>query len=246
MFGLFPFGMGNMVSFTSITSFTNTGNGINGFNITNGYNGFYDPDQLDYYIPNINNLNYSNLNGTNLLDQIQNAVTKVLSNENVQELAGQYCKMIANAIEQTKINNNNNSNININSSTDINSNTCDFIKLERNSDMYILKIDMKGIDLRELSIRYNPGILDINLKRSEYDDDSHGYRRYSNNTVKKDYHTCFNDIDEIDTDRVLKSLDNGLLVMRMPKKYNLDSSSKIVEVENYTVDGENKKVIPRM
>lgn len=245
MFGLFPFGMGNMVSFTSITSFTNTGNGINGFNITNGYNGFYDPDQLDYYIPNINNLNYSNLNGTNLLDQIQNAVTKVLSNENVQELAGQYCKMIANAIEQTKMNNNN---ITINSdiNSDINNNNCDFIRLERNNDMYILKIDMKGIDLRELSIRYDPGILDINLKRSEYDNNSYNYGGYTKNIVKRDYNTCFNNIDEIDTDRVIKSIDNGILVMRMPKKYALDSSSKIVEVESYTVDEEDKKVIPRM
>ena len=34
--------------------------------------------------------------------------------------------------------------------------------------------------------------------------------------------------------------------MKMPKKYSLDSKSKIVEVENYTVDGENKTSIKKM
>lgn len=42
-----------------------------------------------------------------------------------------------------------------------------FIKLNRYDDMYHLTIDLKGIDLRELSIRYDPGILDINLNRLE-------------------------------------------------------------------------------
>ena len=36
MFGMFPFGMGNMISFTSFTSFTSTKDGINGFNVTMG------------------------------------------------------------------------------------------------------------------------------------------------------------------------------------------------------------------
>lgn len=232
MFGLFPFGMGNVVSFTSITSFTSIGNGINGYNITNGYSGFYDPNQLNYYNSNMNNLNYNNLNQTNLLDQIQDAVTNVLSNPHIQELAGQYCNMIAEAIGQNIPDNKSSNSVNSN-------NSYDFIQLERNNDIYTLKIDMKGIDLRELSIRYNPGILDINLKRTESDNN---YRGYSNNIIKRDYHTCFKDIEQIDTDRVLKSLDNGILVMRMPKKYNLDSSSNIVEVESYTVDGEDNRL----
>ena len=233
MFGMFPLGRGNIISFTSFTSFTSTGNGINGFNVTNGYNGFYDPDQLNYYNSN-NNLNYNNLSGVNLFDEIQDAVNSVLSNVNIQELAEQYYNAISdiigeNSIEEKKIDNN-----------------FDFIRFERDESMYILQIDMKGIDLRDLSIRYDPGILDINLKRSEYDDNYYNHLRQNNNFLKKKYSTSFNNIDEIDTDKVLKSFDNGILVMRMPKKYVLDSSSKIVEVENYTVDEESSKVIPKV
>ena len=37
----------------------------------------------------------------------------------------------------------------------------------------ILANDLKGIDLRELSIKYDPGRLDINLHRSEFDNNSY-------------------------------------------------------------------------
>lgn len=238
MFGMFPFrmgnGNGNIISFTSFTSFTSTSDGINGYNVTNGYSGFYDPDQLNNNIPNINSLNYNNsLNGMNILEEIQSAVTNVLENVDIQELAERYYNILStaegkNRIEDNKENNN-----------------CDFIELERNNDMYILKIKMLGIDLRELSIRYDPGILDINLKKLEYDNNSYN-RGCTNNPIKKKYNTTFINIEEIDTERVLKSIDNGIFIMKMPKKYILDSSSKIVEVESYKVEEENNKVIPRM
>lgn len=225
MFGMFPFGRGNMISFTSFTSFTSTRDGMNGFNITNGYSGFYDPNQINNY-----NSNMNSLNEFNFFDQIQDAVSNVLNNIDIEQLAQQYFTAISNG---TKYNT-------------IEDNCDDFIQFERSSDMYTLKIDLKGIDLRELSIRYDPGILDINLNRSEYDNESYNYGAYTNNIIKKKYNTSFNNIEEIDTDRVLKTIDNGVFIMRMPKKYSLNSGSKIVEVESYTVDDENNKVIKKM
>ncbi|WP_294394756.1 Hsp20/alpha crystallin family protein [uncultured Clostridium sp.] len=224
MFEMFPFGRGNMVSFTSFTSFTSTKNGMNGFNITNGYSGYYDPNQIDNYYSDMNNLN-----GIGLLNQIQNAFNTVLNNVDFEQLAQQYFNAISDGARQNTI-----------------ENTCDFVALERSNDMYTLRIDLKGIDLRELSIKYDPGSLDINLYRTEYDNNSYNYRGYTNNIIKKKYNTSFDNIEEIDTDRVLKSIDNGVLIMKMPKKYSLDSKSKIVEVENYTVDGENKTSIKKM
>ena len=84
MFEMFPFGRGNMVSFTSFTSFTSTKNGMNGFNITNGYSGYYDPNQIDNYYSDMNNLN-----GIGLLNQIQNAFNTVLNNVDFEQLAQQ-------------------------------------------------------------------------------------------------------------------------------------------------------------
>lgn len=210
MFGMFPFGMGNMISFTSFTSFTSSTDGINGFNITNGYSGFFDPSKVN-----------NNINGLNLLDQIQNALTSILNNVDIEKLAEEYYSTLSDIKEESSIEDN-----------------YDFINFERRDDMYILRIKLNGISLRELSIRYDPGIININLKRSENANSSYG-----NNIVKKRYNTSFDNIEEIDIDRVLKSIDNGVFTMSMPKKYVLDSAPKIIEVEDYTIDNEKDTFI---
>ena len=98
--------------------------------------------------------------------------------------------------------------------------------------MYLLTIDLKGIDLRELSIRYDPGIIEINLNRSEIEKSSLK-KIYSNVLVKKAYNKKFENIEEIDTSQILKSIDNGILSMRMQKKYALESVSSIIDVDSY-------------
>ncbi|WP_297427832.1 Hsp20/alpha crystallin family protein [Clostridium sp.] len=105
-----------------------------------------------------------------------------------------------------------------------------FINFEQYEDMYLLAIDLRGIDLRELSIRYDPGIIEINLIRSEIQKSSFGI--LSNNTiVRRAYNKKFENIEDIDTDQVLKSIDNGVLSMRMPKKYAFIDT--IIEVDSY-------------
>ena len=107
-----------------------------------------------------------------------------------------------------------------------------FIELKQYEDMYLLTIDLKGIDLREVSIRYDPGIIEINLNRSEIEKSS--FRQiYSNMLVKKVYNKKFENIEEIDTSQILKSIDNGILSMRMQKKYTLESVLSIVDVDSY-------------
>lgn len=107
-----------------------------------------------------------------------------------------------------------------------------FIKLDQYEDMYLLTIDLKGIDLRELSIRYDPGILDINLNRLEIK--KVGLGILSNNViVKKAYSRKFKDIEEIETSQILKNIDNGVLSIIMQKKYSTQSISNIIDVDSY-------------
>ena len=109
-----------------------------------------------------------------------------------------------------------------------------FIRFDQDDDTYVLRINLRGIDLRELSIRYNPGVIDINLKRTEVENRNWGY--FSNSVmVKKTYHKNFSGIEEIDTSRLIKTVDNGILKIRMPKKYVLNGSSQVIDV-NYFVD----------
>ncbi|CUU51106.1 Hsp20/alpha crystallin family protein [Clostridium beijerinckii] len=112
-----------------------------------------------------------------------------------------------------------------------------FIKLNRYDDMYHLTIDLKGIDLRELSIRYDPGILDINLNRLEIK--KSGFGIFSNTAlVKNAYNKRFNDIEDIDTNQILKSIDNGVLSIIMQKKYSLENTSNIIDVDSYQDDAD--------
>ena len=110
-----------------------------------------------------------------------------------------------------------------------------FIDFKQDDDMYLLRIDLNGIDLRELSIRYNPGVIDINLKRTEVEQRGFGY--FTNNVmVKKTYHKDFKNIEEIDTAHLIKTVENGILRIRMPKKYVLSDSSNIIDVSYYVED----------
>jgi len=112
-----------------------------------------------------------------------------------------------------------------------------FIKLNRYEDMYLLTIDLKGIDLRELSIRYDPGILDINLNRLEIK--KSGFGIFSNTVlVKKAYNKKFSDIEDIETNQILKSIDNGVLSIIMQKKYLLENTSNIIDVDCYQDDAD--------
>jgi len=113
-----------------------------------------------------------------------------------------------------------------------------FIELKQYEDMYLLTIDLKGIDLRELSIRYNQGIIEINLNRSEIEQSSFK-RNYSNILVKKVYNKKFENIEEIDTSQILKSIDNGILSIRMQKKYVIESVSSILDVDSYEDNVDN-------
>ena len=107
-----------------------------------------------------------------------------------------------------------------------------FIELKQYEDMYLLTIDLRGINLRELSIRYDPGIIEINLNRSEIEKSS--LRGISSNVlVKKVYNKKFENIEEIDTSQIFKSIDNGILSMRMQKKYVLGSVLSIIDVDYY-------------
>ena len=113
-----------------------------------------------------------------------------------------------------------------------------FIELDQYEDMYLLTIDLKGIDIREVSIRYDHGIIEINLNRSELERSFFGIVP-RNILVKKAYNKKFQNIEEIDTSQILKNVDNGILSIRMQKKYALESVSSIVDVDSYEDNVDN-------
>ncbi|WP_244834045.1 Hsp20/alpha crystallin family protein [Clostridium sp. BJN0001] len=103
-----------------------------------------------------------------------------------------------------------------------------FIDLQKHRDMYILTIDLTGIDLREVSIKYDPGIITINLNKIEQENDDYYYPKY----IKRRYSKDFNNIEDIDTSKLVKSIDNGVLKILMPKKYAaIESSNNVVDVD---------------
>lgn len=112
----------------------------------------------------------------------------------------------------------------------------DFIKFESYDDMYLLTIELKGIDLRELSIKYDSGIIEINSNRLEMSKNAFGITR----KVKKHYNRKFDNVEEIDIDNLLKSVDKEMLSIRMPKKFSIDVSQQIVDIDYIDViDADN-------
>ena len=113
-----------------------------------------------------------------------------------------------------------------------------FIVLNQDEDMYLLSIDLKGVDIRQLSIKYEAGIIEIKLNRSELERSFLGIIP-RNILVQKVYNKKFQNIEEIDTSQILKSVDNGILNIRMQKKYGLESLSNIVDVDCYEDNVDN-------
>ena len=110
----------------------------------------------------------------------------------------------------------------------------EFIKFESFNDMYILSIELKGINIKEMSIRYENDIIDINLNRVEHVKNSYPM----NNIQKKHYNKVFDNIEKIDTDGLFRSIDNGWLKITMPKKYSIDNKS-VVDAEYVEIPEEN-------
>ncbi|NFL87138.1 Hsp20/alpha crystallin family protein [Clostridium botulinum] len=108
----------------------------------------------------------------------------------------------------------------------------EFIQLEEYEDMYILTIELNGVDLRQTSIQYNPGKLSINLNKMEKVSQHIGMFS-SDYMVKKNYKKEFDKIESIDESKIMKILENGVLKISMPKKYAINDDSKIVDVKNY-------------
>lgn len=113
-----------------------------------------------------------------------------------------------------------------------------FVELKQYEDMYLLTIELKGVDIKGLSIRYDEGTIEINLNRSEIERGSFK-NIYNNIIVKKAYNKKFEDIEEIDISQILKSIDNGILSIRMPKKYALESAASIIDVDSYEDNVDN-------
>lgn len=118
------------------------------------------------------------------------------------------------------------------------SNRNDFIQLKQDDDMYLLIIDLKGIDIREVSIRYDSGIMEINLNRSEIEKGVFGIVS-RNRLVKRAYNKRYENLEDIDTSQILKNIDNEILSIRMQKKYPLESLSSVVDVESYEDNVDN-------
>lgn len=110
--------------------------------------------------------------------------------------------------------------------------TTHFIEFKEDKDMYFLNINLKGIDIREVSIRYDPGIIEINLYRLEIQKSFFGFMP-RNILVKRRYNKKFENIEDIDINQVFKSIDDGILSIRMQKKYTLETFDTIVDVDSY-------------
>lgn len=159
---------------------------------------------------------FSDILNTNNIEKINGIMNSILDNMDISEFIEEYEDVFSgNRDEEFK-----------------KSNTINFIELKEDKDMYFLNIDLKGIDIREVSIRYDFGIIEINLYRLEMQKSFFGIVP-RNILTKRAYMKRFENIEDIDTSHIFKNIDNGILSIKMQKKYPLEGFDAIVEVDSY-------------
>lgn len=194
-------------------SFTQIFTGCNFTSYTN-ITGFFGQDKFSF-----------NNRFNNLTNEFENIMSDFLEGVDFDEIYSEYNKALNDINEEL-----------------IEKEECNFIKFEEFQDLYLLRIDLSGIDLRELSIKYDPGIIKVTLKRAELESGS-GYFLYGNQRiVKRNYEKIFDNIEEIDISRVYKNIDNGVYTLNMPKKYIIDGQSKIIDIDSYSVQSKPDKI----
>lgn len=195
------------------------------FNYTNSKNNINISSFISF--TNLSGQNQFNfMNQAEFSNEFKNLISDFMGGVDFEKLYSQCNKALNNANEEL-----------------IENEDCSFIEFEEFQDMYLLKIDLTGIDLRELSIRYDPGTINIRLKKSEIDM-SLSFLGYGNQQiVKKDYSKRFDNIEDIDISKVYKKIDNGMYILNMPKKYMIDSGSKIIDIESYSVEPDKAEII---
>lgn len=200
-------------NFSNIFNYTNNNNGIN-FTSFTSFTSFSGQNGYDFF------------NQSQFTNEFDNLMSDFLGGVDFEKLYSQYNKALNSINEEL-----------------IEKEECDFIKFEEFEDMYLLKIDLTGIDLRELSIKYDPGVINVRLKKSEIEDSFNSFGYGNQRIVKRNYAKTFDNIEDIELSRVYKNIDNGIYTLNMPKKYMINSGSKIIDIDSYSVQPEKVEII---
>lgn len=200
-------------NFSNIFNYTNNNNGIN-FTSFTSFTSFSGQNGYDFF------------NQSQFTNEFDNLMSDFLGGVDFEKLYSQYNKALNSINEEL-----------------IEKEECDFIKFEEFEDMYLLKIDLTGIDLRELSIKYDPGVINVRLKKSEIEDSFNSFGYGNQRIVKRNYAKTFDNIEDIELSRVYKNIDNGIYTLNMPKKYMINSGSKIIDIDSYSVQPEKVEIV---
>ncbi|NME83890.1 Hsp20/alpha crystallin family protein [Clostridium sp. SM-530-WT-3G] len=200
-------------NFNQIFNYTNPNSGVN-FSSFISFTSGIGQNQFDF------------MNKAQFSDEFRNLISDFIGGVDFEKIYSEYNKALNDINEEL-----------------IENEECRFIEFQEFQDMYLLKIDLTGIDLRELSIRYDPGIINIRLKKSELDKPVSFLGYVDQKIIKKDYSKTFDNIEDIDISRVYKKIDNGIYTLNMPKKYMIDSGERIIDIENYSVEPNKTEII---
>lgn len=199
-------------NFNQIFNYTNPNSGVN-FSSFISFTSVIGQNQFNF------------MNKAQFSDEFRNLISDFIGGVDFEKIYSEYNKALNDINEEL-----------------IENEECRFIEFQEFQDMYLLKIDLTGIDLRELSIRYDPGIINIRLKKSELDKPVSFLGYVDQKIIKKDYSKTFDNIEDIDISRVYKKIDNGIYTLNMPKKYMIDGQSKIIDIDSYSVQSEPEEI----
>lgn len=102
--------------------------------------------------------------------------------------------------------------------------------LVENEKEYLLKVEIPGFNKEDIKISYEDNVLNISAERNESIDKSDEAKNYVHKEIH--YGSCSRSyrLDNINSDEIRASYENGILNLTLPKK-EIDTSKKYISIE---------------
>ena len=97
-------------------------------------------------------------------------------------------------------------------------------------DAYYIEIDLPGVKKENVSIDVNDNIITISGER-KVDDERKNNEFYRVESIYGKFERSFTLPDDVDTDKIEAKMENGVLIVKIPKMQVVDKAPKKIEIK---------------
>lgn len=95
--------------------------------------------------------------------------------------------------------------------------------IKENDEQYVMKIDVPGIDKKDIALKYRDGTLSLAVKRDSFDDESDADGNVIASERRSGRFGRQYSLPDVDVDKIEARYENGVLQLTLPKKAAADT-----------------------